>query len=132
MPTGSRPGSRSALCAPPGASAPPGSRTQWIPWTSTATDDLWLRARHGNAAVRTPDGETDITADHGQIRIGTVSSTAVLQAPNGTIKIGGSGGDLDAKLSYGDLDIARAFASVAVRAHSLRQHPHTTRPEGRN
>ncbi|MET4781036.1 DUF4097 family beta strand repeat-containing protein [Glaciihabitans sp. UYNi722] len=79
------------------------------------TDDLWLRAGHGNATLGTADGGIEITADHGQIRIGRVTGDAILKASHGSIMVGESGGDLDAKLSYGDLDITRALASVAAK-----------------
>lgn len=80
-----------------------------------ATGDLWLRAGHGNATVRTADGEADITADHGQIRVGGVTGGAILKAAHGSIMVAESGGDLEAKLAYGDLDIAAALASVTAK-----------------
>ena len=36
------------------------------------TVDLWLRAGHGNVTVDTGHADIEITADHGQIRVGTV------------------------------------------------------------
>lgn len=74
--------------------------------------DLWLRASMGNAIVGTADGSVEITADHGQIRIGAVTGDATLKASHGNIQIGESGGDVDARLSYGDLEITSASASV--------------------
>jgi hypothetical protein len=59
-----------------------------------ATGNLWLRVGHGNAVVDAIDGGVEITADHGQIRIG---------------------GDLETKLSYGDLDIGKALGSVTAK-----------------
>ncbi len=81
-----------------------------------STDDLWLRAGHGNATVGTAHGSVELTADHGQVRIGTVTGDALLQASHGSVQVGESGGDLDAKLSYGDLEISRARGSVAARS----------------
>jgi Putative adhesin len=80
-----------------------------------STDDLWLRASHGNATVGTAEGGIEITADHGQIRVGTVTGDAILKASHGSIQVGEAGGDLDAKLSYGDLEITKALASVAAK-----------------
>jgi len=80
-----------------------------------STDDLWLRAGHGNAIVNSVAGDAEITADHGQIRIGDVSGDAVLKASHGSVQIGTAGGDLEAKLSYGDLDITSALASVSAK-----------------
>jgi Putative adhesin len=79
------------------------------------TDDLWMRAGHGNATVGTASGSAEIIADHGQIRIGTVTGDALLKSSHGSILIGESGGDLDAKLSYGDLDITKVLGSVAAK-----------------
>jgi hypothetical protein len=79
------------------------------------TDDLWLRASHGNATLGTAEGGIEITADHGQIRVGTVTGDAILKASHGTILVGEAGGDLDAKLSYGDLEITKALASVTAK-----------------
>lgn len=80
-----------------------------------ATGDLWLRASHGNATVGSADGGIEITADHGQIRVGTITRDAILKSAHGSITIGEVGGDLDAKLSYGDLEVTRALASVAAK-----------------
>jgi DUF4097 and DUF4098 domain-containing protein YvlB len=79
------------------------------------TGDLWLRASHGNATLGTAEGGIDITADMGQIRVGTVTGDAILKASHGTIMVGESGGDLDAKLSMGDLEITTALASVSAK-----------------
>ena len=89
-----------------------------------ASDDLWLRAGHGNVTVGTADGGAEVTADHGQIRIGTVTGDAVLKASHGSIQVGESGGDVDAKLAYGDLEIDRALGSVATKTSygSIRLH----------
>ena len=62
-----------------------------------------------------PTAAIEITADHGQIRVGTVTGDAILKASHGTILVDESGGDLDAKLSYGDLEITKALASVAAK-----------------
>jgi hypothetical protein len=78
------------------------------------TADLWLRAGHGNVAVGTADA-VEITADHGQLRIGTVTGDAILKASHGTITVGEASGDVEARLSYGDLEIARATASVTAK-----------------
>ena len=80
------------------------------------TDDLWLRASHGNATLGTATGDIEITADHGQIRIGKVTGDAILKASHGSIMVGESGGDLEAKLSYGDLEITKALASVEAKS----------------
>jgi hypothetical protein len=79
------------------------------------TGDLWLRTGHGNATVRAAEGAVEITADHGQIRIGTVAGDAILRSSHGNIQVEESGGDLEAKLSYGDLEIALALASVTAK-----------------
>ncbi|MDQ1563934.1 MAG: hypothetical protein QOI14_885 [Actinomycetota bacterium] len=79
------------------------------------TGDLWVRAMNGNVTVANADGGIEITADHGQIRIGTVTGDAILKASHGTVTVRESGGDLDARLSYGDLEITRALASVAAK-----------------
>ena len=79
------------------------------------TGDLWLRANHGNAEVRRIEGDAEITADHGQIRIGTTTGELVLKASHGTVEIREAGGDVDAKLSYGDVEIGSALASVAAK-----------------
>jgi DUF4097 and DUF4098 domain-containing protein YvlB len=57
----------------------------------------------------------EITADHGQIRIGTVTGDAILKASHGSIQIAQSGGDVDAKLSYGNLEVAKALGSVIAK-----------------
>ena len=80
-----------------------------------ATADLWLRAGHGNATVRSADGSLEITADHGPIRVGTVTGDAILKASHGSVQVGQSGGDLDAKLSYGQLEITKALGSVTAK-----------------
>ena len=80
-----------------------------------ATDDLWLRASHGNATVGTANGSVEITADHGQIRVGTISGDAILKSSHGNIRIEEAHGDLEAKLSYGDLEISKARASVTAK-----------------
>jgi len=80
-----------------------------------ASDDLWIRAGHGNVTVGTADGQVEITADHGRIRVGEVTGDSTLKASHGGITVGESGGDLDAKLSYGDLEVGRALASVAAK-----------------
>ena len=81
-----------------------------------ASGDLWLRAGHGTVTVGTIDGGAEVTADHGQIRLGTVTGDAVLKASHGSIdRSAQSGGDVDAKLAYGDLDIAKALGSVATK-----------------
>lgn len=89
-----------------------------------SSDDLWLRAGHGNVTVGTADGGVDVTADHGQIRLGTVTGDALLKASHGSIQLGESGGDVDAKLAYGDLEIDRALGSVTTRISygSVRLH----------
>lgn len=79
------------------------------------TEDLWLRASHGNATVGTAKGGIEITADHGQIRVGTVTGDAILKSSHGNITIGEAGGDVEAKLSYGDFEITKALASVAAK-----------------
>jgi len=80
-----------------------------------ASDDLWIRAGHGNVLVGTADGQVEITADHGQIRVGEVTGDSTLKASHGSITISEIGGDLDAKLSYGDLEVGRALASVDAK-----------------
>jgi hypothetical protein len=80
-----------------------------------ATGDLWLRVSHGNATVGTANGSVEITADYGQIRIGTVTGDTVLKSSHGTVLVGESGGDLDAKLSYGDLEITRVLGSLSAK-----------------
>ncbi|HEY0117721.1 MAG TPA: hypothetical protein VGC04_02965, partial [Cellulomonas sp.] len=47
------------------------------------TGDLWLRASHGTATLAAAEGGVEITADHGQIRVGTVAGDAILQASHG-------------------------------------------------
>jgi DUF4097 and DUF4098 domain-containing protein YvlB len=79
------------------------------------TDDLWLRASHGNATLGAAEGGIEITTDFGRIRVGTVTGDAVLKASYGSIAIEESGGDVDVKLSFGDLEIAKALASVAAK-----------------
>ena len=65
--------------------------------------------------MRTAEGGIEITADYGQIRVGTVTGDAVLKASYGAIQVEECGGDLDAKLSYGELAIGKALASVAAK-----------------
>lgn len=77
--------------------------------------DLWLRAGHGNATVDTALGNVDITADHGQIRVGAVVGDATLKASHGSITVRESGTELDAKLSYGDLEVERALGTVTAK-----------------
>lgn len=79
------------------------------------TGDLWLRAGHGSANVAVADGTVEITADHGQIRLGRVTGDAVLKASHGNVEVLESGGAIEAKLSYGDLDIGRALGSVVAK-----------------
>ncbi|WP_415975932.1 DUF4097 family beta strand repeat-containing protein [Rhodococcus sp. 077-4] len=79
------------------------------------TGDLWMRAGHGNATVDTALGNIDITADHGQIRVGTVVGDATLKASHGSITVRESGTELDAKLSYGDLEVGRALGGVTAK-----------------
>jgi hypothetical protein len=79
------------------------------------TGALSLHATHGNATVGRAEGDIEITADHGQIRIGAVTGASVLKASYGTITVEESGGDLEARLSYGDLEVGRALGSVAAR-----------------
>lgn len=79
------------------------------------TGDLWLRSSHGNAKVGAAEGEIEIIADHGQMRIGRLSGNSILKSSHGSITIGESDGDLDAKLSYGDLEIDRVLGSVTAK-----------------
>jgi DUF4097 and DUF4098 domain-containing protein YvlB len=79
------------------------------------TGDLWLRAGHGSATVVAAEGGVEITADHGQIRLGRVTGDAVLKASHGSVQVEESGGALEAKLSYGDLEIGRALGSVVAK-----------------
>jgi hypothetical protein len=79
------------------------------------TGDLWVRTSHGTASVETAEGAVEITADMGQIRIGTVTGDAILKASHGNIMVDDSRGDLDAKLSYGDLEMAHALGSVTAK-----------------
>ena len=80
-----------------------------------ATGDLWLRASHGTATVGAADGSVEITADHGQIRLGTVTGDALLKASHGSIQIGDAAGAVEAKLSYGDFEVATARSDVAAK-----------------
>jgi len=79
------------------------------------TRDLWMRAGHGSAEVRTADGSIEVIADHGWIRIGKVAGDTILKASHGGIQVGEAGGELEAKLSYGDLEIGKALASVTAK-----------------
>ena len=69
---GSPPRSRSAACAPSGASAPPASRRSAA---STSTPPATSGCAPGTATRPSapPTAALEITADHGQIRIGTVT-----------------------------------------------------------
>jgi hypothetical protein len=80
------------------------------------TGDLWLRATHGNATVRSAEGEAEITADHGQMNVGAIAGDAVLKSSHGAVTVGEVGGSLDAKLSYGNLTIAKAHGSVTAKS----------------
>ena len=80
-----------------------------------STGDLWLRSSLGNTFVASADGAIEITADKGQIRVGTVTGDALLKSSHGSIQIDESGGDVDARLSFGDLEIRRALGSVATK-----------------
>ena len=64
-----------------------------------------------------------------------MTGDATLKASHGSVQIGEAGGDLDAKLSYGDLDIATALASVdgedRLRHHRARRDLERLRPASR-
>ena len=80
-----------------------------------ATGDLWLRAAHGNATVGTADGGSRSRPTTG--RSGSARSPATRSSRRRTARsqVGESGGDLDAKLSYGDLEITKALGSVTAK-----------------
>jgi hypothetical protein len=88
------------------------------------TGDLWLRAGHGSVTVAAAEGDVEVVADHGQIRLGRVTGDALLKASHGSVRVEESGGDLEAKLSYGDLEVDRALGSVVARTAygSIRLH----------
>ena len=81
-----------------------------------STGDLWLRAGHGNATVGTADGSR---RDHRRPRADPDRHGHRRRGPQGVARrrsqVGESGGDLDARLSYGDLEITRALGSVTAK-----------------
>ncbi|MBG6056508.1 hypothetical protein IWX81_002946 [Salinibacterium sp. CAN_S4] len=80
------------------------------------TGDLWVRVSHGSATVAAADGSAEITADHGQIRIGEITGDSTFKSSHGNVTVGTSGGDLEAKLSYGDLDVEKVLGSAASKS----------------
>jgi len=63
-----------------------------------STGDLWLRAGHGAATVGSADGGAEITADHGQIRVGLITGDAILNVATALSSV-------SAKTAYGAIQL---------------------------
>ena len=122
-PTGSRlTADVGGASAPPAGSVRPASRARSGGVDIDATGDLWVRAGHGNARRSAPptaaSSSSPTTARSASARSAGTRSSSRRTARS---TIGEAGGDLDAKLSYGELEIERA------RSASSPPRPRTAR-----
>jgi hypothetical protein len=77
--------------------------------------DLALVSLHGAADIAEVDGNLDVTAGYGQLRIGRVAGAARLRGAHGTLTLGTTESEVDVATS-GPLTIERALGDVTARS----------------
>lgn len=78
------------------------------------TASLRLKAPYGEVEIGEIDGDLDLTAGHGKLRIDRISGEARVKGSHGDIDLGDVAGDIDASTS-GGIAVDRAGGDVSAR-----------------
>ncbi|MGC7096526.1 DUF4097 family beta strand repeat-containing protein [Amycolatopsis lurida] len=79
------------------------------------TGALWLNSSVGDVVVDHADGDVEVTAGSGQVRIGEITGGGVIRNSSGSCWVGRAGGDVRLNTASGHITVDRADAGVEAR-----------------
>ncbi|AXB47468.1 DUF4097 family beta strand repeat-containing protein [Amycolatopsis albispora] len=79
------------------------------------TGTLWLNSSIGDVLVEHVDGDVDVTAGSGEVRIQEATGGGVIRNSSGSCWIGRAGGDVRLNTASGHITVDRAEAGVEAR-----------------